>query len=41
LFKLPTLFEKIFDKISKSYDGMYEMLDPKITIKVWIIGIIA
>mgnify|MGYP003995069151 FL=1 len=33
--------EKVFDSISKSYDGMYEMLDPKTTIKVWIIGIIA
>jgi hypothetical protein len=26
--------EKVFDSISKSYDGMYEMLDPKTTIKV-------
>jgi uncharacterized protein (TIRG00374 family) len=33
--------KKVFDNISKSYDGMYEMLDPKTTIKVWIIGIIA
>lgn len=33
--------EKIFGGILKSYDGMYEMLDPKTTIKAWAIGIIA
>ena len=33
--------KKVFDNISKSYDGMYEMLDPKTTIKAWAIGIIA
>tara|TARA_B110001454_G_scaffold141818_1_gene131712 strand:- start:1647 stop:2564 length:918 start_codon:yes stop_codon:yes gene_type:complete len=40
IFKRIKKFEKVFDNISKSYDGMYEMLDPKTTIKVWIIGII-
>jgi len=41
IFKRIKKFEKVFDNISKSYDGMYEMLDPKTTIKVWIIGIIS
>lgn len=40
-FKRIKKFEKVFDNISKSYDGMYEMLDPKTTIKAWVIGIIA
>lgn len=40
-FKRIKKFEKVFDNISKSYEGMYEMLDPKITIKVWAIGIVA
>ncbi len=40
-FKRIKKLEKVFDNISKSYDGMYEMLDPKTTIKVWAIGIVS
>jgi len=40
-FKRIKKLEKVFVNISESYDGMYEMLDPKTTIKAWVTGIMA
>lgn len=41
IFKRIHRLEKFLNNISESYDGIYEMLDPKTTIKTWIVGIVA